>query len=324
MLERERIAGGSHHWVRLGTACDNRCLFCLDGDSERDLLLPAAEIKTEIERGRREHGAERLILSGGEPTLHPAFAELVHHGKACGYTWVQTITNGARLADRDFLAAALAAGLDEITFSLHGHTAALHDHLTARPGSFRLLLKALLRARRSGRVVVNADVVICRDNIDPEGRRARANRDAIARLHELQLSLELAMTYLQARGRSFRAERVPLCFMPSFAWASTETRKIVKGEQRSVYFLDQRRLMRQYDFEYPKAEVCEVCSFDSICAGLYSLGRGYDQAELCPMFADPVPVVAAILGQRPAESFLETLAQQRRSRRALMAPGPGY
>ena len=63
---------------------------------------------------------------------------------------------------------------------------------------------------------------------DPEGLVVynRALVD-LARHYEFQLSLELAMEYLHGTGRSFRAERVPLCFMRRVAWACTETRKII-------------------------------------------------------------------------------------------------
>ncbi|MFH2009459.1 MAG: radical SAM protein [bacterium] len=146
------------HWVRITTACNNRCLFCLDADTPRDLVLSADEVRREIDRGLDEGGATRLILSGGEPTLHPDFPALVRYGRARGYDRVQCITNGHRFADREFLRACLDAGLGEITFSLHGHTAFLHDRLTQTPGSFGRLITGLTRALRDGRPVVNVDV----------------------------------------------------------------------------------------------------------------------------------------------------------------------
>ena len=71
------------------------------------------------------------------------------------------------------------------------------------------------------------------NNMDPDGNRAEENPDCIPLHHEFQLSLELAMEYLHSTGRSFRAERVPLCFMKRFAWSSTEARKIIKEEERA-------------------------------------------------------------------------------------------
>jgi len=153
------------HWVRCVTACNNRCLFCLDADTPLDKILPLAELRRDIDRGRDERGATRLVLSGGAPTLHPDFAELIRYGVSRGYERVQCITNGHRFADPAFLRSCLDAGLGEITFSLHGHTAAVHDALTQTPGSFARLIQGLGRAVKDGRPVVNIDVCLNQQNI---------------------------------------------------------------------------------------------------------------------------------------------------------------
>ncbi len=165
LLAREGVATTPRHWVSVGTACNNHCRFCLDGDRNRGVLLPEAELRAEIERGRRERGAEKLILSGGEASVHRSFVKLVRFAKASGYAWVQTITNGLRFSEPAFLAACLDAGLDEITFSVHGHTPELHDDLTGHPGAFRRVVRAIALATRDGRPVISVDILLCRQNI---------------------------------------------------------------------------------------------------------------------------------------------------------------
>jgi pyruvate-formate lyase-activating enzyme len=153
------------HWVRCVTACNNRCLFCLDADTPREQILSVEDLRRDIDRGIDERGATRLVLSGGEPTLHPSFVDLVRYGVSRGYERVQCISNGHRFAHRPFLSACLDAGLGEITFSLHGHTAALHDALTRTPGSFARLVRGIDRAMKDGRPVVNIDVCLNQQNI---------------------------------------------------------------------------------------------------------------------------------------------------------------
>lgn len=166
MLERESIANRKKHWVRAVTACNSKCLFCLDADTPRNVYLPVEEVKAELRRGIEELGADKVIISGGEASLHPAFIELIEYGKEIGYDRVQTVTNGYRYADRDFYRRCIDAGLGEITFSLHGHTPELHDHLTQTPGAFKRLMKALVRALRDPRgPIVNVDVVINKQNV---------------------------------------------------------------------------------------------------------------------------------------------------------------
>lgn len=165
MLERERIANRKKHWVRAVTACNSHCLFCLDSDTPRNLFLPFDDVVAELQRGRDELDADKVIISGGEASLHPRFHELIAAARGMGYDRAQTVTNGWMFADKAFYEQAVAAGLGEITFSLHGHTAELHDHLTQHPGSFERLIKGMVRAVRRRDVIVNVDVVINKGNV---------------------------------------------------------------------------------------------------------------------------------------------------------------
>jgi MoaA/NifB/PqqE/SkfB family radical SAM enzyme len=166
MLWKEEIANRPKHWVRLVTACNSKCLFCLDMDTPRNVYLEVEDIKADLRKGREELDAWKVILSGGEATLHPEFPSIIEYAYEIGYGRVQTVTNGYRFGqDRKFLKECLDAGLAEITFSLHGHTEELHDHLTQHPGSFKNLLRGLIRAKRDGRPIVNVDVVINKQNV---------------------------------------------------------------------------------------------------------------------------------------------------------------
>ena len=48
----------------------------------------------------------------------------------------------------------------------------------------------------------------------------------------------------------------------------TETRKIVKGEERIVRFLDEKGLVRETLFRHGKAAACAICRLDPFCAGM--------------------------------------------------------
>ena len=121
-LDHETVANEAKHWVRLTAACNSKCVFCLDAEAQDGRFMVFDDVCTEIQRGRDDKNASRLVVSGGEATIHPRFHDAVRFGKAAGYRWVQTVTNGQRMADRRFFLDAVSAGLDEITFSLHGHT----------------------------------------------------------------------------------------------------------------------------------------------------------------------------------------------------------
>jgi hypothetical protein len=100
--------------------------------------------------------------------------------------------------------------------------------------------------------------------------------------------------------------------MTDFAWASTETRKIVKCEERIVHFLDEKQMIRQTDWGHIYSGACDVCSLRTICGGLFDRGNGYDPAELYPVFVDLDAVVETIIRDPTDPSYaFRTLAKWR-------------
>lgn len=152
------------HWVRLTRVCNQRCLFCHDRDAQDGSTASWASVRKSLGAGRAQ-GLRRVVLSGGEPTVHPRYLDVVALARELGYEHVQTITNGRRFCYPGFLDEAVARGLRELTFSLHGHTAALHDGLTRVPGSFLQAVTALRRALAKPGLIVSVDVVINARNL---------------------------------------------------------------------------------------------------------------------------------------------------------------
>ena len=124
------------------------------------------EVCAELERGINVLGADKVIISGGEASLHPRFVDLISYAKEIGYDRVQTVTNGWQYSDKKFYQQCIDAGLGEITFSLLWTHAVNYDRLTQHHGSFKRLLKAMVRAVRDRNgPIVNVDVVINKQNV---------------------------------------------------------------------------------------------------------------------------------------------------------------
>ena len=64
------------HWVRITRCCNNNCVFCLDRDSLDGTMVPKEEVVRDLEKGIEE-GAVRAVISGGDPTVHRDFIEIV-------------------------------------------------------------------------------------------------------------------------------------------------------------------------------------------------------------------------------------------------------
>ena len=152
-------------WVRLTRVCNNRCLFCLDADALDGKCESLASVRAVLEAGLKE-GCRRVVLSGGEPTLHPDFVRIVGLARELGYTHIQAITNGRLLCYRKFFTQAFKAGLSEITFSVHGATAAQHDLLVGVPGAFAQTLLGISNAMKIPGLIVSSDIVVNRVNAD--------------------------------------------------------------------------------------------------------------------------------------------------------------
>jgi MoaA/NifB/PqqE/SkfB family radical SAM enzyme len=164
LVEHEAAAHELRNWVRLTFDCNDRCVFCLDSHTHDGTNRDREEIKAQILDGRRK-GAQRLILSGGEPTIHPDYVAFIKLGKMAGYPKVQTVTNGRMFAYREFLTRCIDAGLGEITFSIHGPNARIHDALVGTKGAFEQEVQGLRYALQDGRVIVNIDVCVNRGNV---------------------------------------------------------------------------------------------------------------------------------------------------------------
>ncbi len=260
-----------------------------------------------------------VILTGGEPTLHPDLPEIAGYARDQGLH-VRMITNGWRLADEKFAKALAEAGLQHVHISVYSLKPDVEAALRGLPGTLPKAYAAVENAHKFG-LDININCVISKmnadhlhenieywiknhpyirhfvwNNLDPSMGRAEVNQDQFTpRLSDFEESLRRAMSLLHSSGRTFRVEKVPLCYMTEFAWASTETRKIVKGEERIVHFLDNKQTVRQTDWGHLYSESCGVCSLRTICGGLFDQGDGYDPVELYPVFVDMDRIVEQII-----------------------------
>lgn len=81
----------------LGKRCNYDCAYC--PDSIHDLTSPHTDIeilKSAVDRLLALGKPVRLSFTGGEPTVHPRFEELINYCKHVGISWISVTTNGTR------------------------------------------------------------------------------------------------------------------------------------------------------------------------------------------------------------------------------------
>ena len=303
-------------YIQVVRHCNHFCGFCSNPTTPYVHTFESMKVLVDDFVARGYFG---VILTGGEPSLHPDLPRICAYARERGLH-VRMITNGSRMADPAFARQMADAGLQLAHVSVYSVRPEVEERLRGIPGTLPKAFAAVENLVDSG-VEVNINCVINKlnadhldenirywighhpairhfvwNNLDPSMGRAEVNQDQFTpRLADFEVSLAKALSLLQKTGRTFRVEKVPLCYLVDFAWASTETRKIVKGEERIVHFLDMKQTVRQTQWEHIYSEACDVCSLRTICGGLFDRGDAYDPAELHPVFVDRDQVVRRII-----------------------------
>jgi MoaA/NifB/PqqE/SkfB family radical SAM enzyme len=304
-------------YIQITRLCNQQCRFCSNPPASRSLSIGKA--KSLIDQFSRQ-GSEGIILTGGEPTLHEGLPEIISYCRTKNIS-CRIITNGQKLADRRYVRLLQASGLKHLNISIYSCRSKVQAYLTRNPHGLAYSIKAIENLKQSGGISVDVNTVINRynaghlcenvkrivtyfpfinhfvwNNLDPLMIEP-GSKDylTVPRLKTFKDQLHAAAVFLLAHKKTFRIERVPLCYMKDFAEFSTETRKLVKAEGRSVYFLSEKGFMRQDQWHYQKAPCCSECEADEICAGLYEMGKYYFASELRPISIDKKKLKRAIL-----------------------------
>ncbi len=143
-LLRKRVCGV---FIDPVLSCNLRCRMCYFSDPERRKTLHGVMPESEIDAVLNATLPAALKLQigcGAEPTLYPRLPQIIRKGKEAGVPFISLTTNGMLIADGHVsLSELAAAGLHELTLSLHGTTPEIYEDLM--PGAKYNLLKALAR-----------------------------------------------------------------------------------------------------------------------------------------------------------------------------------
>jgi MoaA/NifB/PqqE/SkfB family radical SAM enzyme len=129
--KRERVH------VLTGAVCNNNCIFCMEEDREGRYTTNSATTDDSVRR-ILEHSAntEEVCFTSGEPTTNPALPRWIKLAKSHGVPTISVMTNGRALSYERYAKGLVAAGLNRVYISIHGHELRLHEGLTRTPGSF--------------------------------------------------------------------------------------------------------------------------------------------------------------------------------------------
>jgi MoaA/NifB/PqqE/SkfB family radical SAM enzyme len=281
--------------LHLTYTCPERCVFCSEAHRmEKYNPFPVTWGRVaSILRTHAARGVTAVHLTGGEPTIHPRFVDVLKLAKKLGMrTSVGTI--GTMLRRPDFAASALPY-LDEALFSIHGPSADIHDAITGRDGSFAQVTEALKLAvaHRPGfgtfvnTVITAANIDHLADTVDlvqsmgasliiisnttPEGHGENRYQTLAVPLEKLAAILP---TIPAKAGKAIvRFFGVPMCLLGDYAshsndlhwdprvtveWQSDPGRVAFTG----IYSWapDRRRV---------HVDACKDCKLNGVCSGVF-------------------------------------------------------
>jgi len=267
--------------------CNQRCSFCCDPPDSAARFLPVAAAEDAC-REALLRGARRLVLLGGEPTLHPQLSDIIGNARKLGFSVVQIVSNGRRLKDRSFVAELKAAGLDGVGISVHGAAAKTHERLTQRRGSHGEVRAALAQLTECGlwissnTVVTRSNYMECKDIVamllgfaviraqfavmNPASIRGEVADLAISPA-EVAPWLCGAVRFGREKGFLCIVEGMPLCLMPGLESHAAE------ATLPALWVADPGRGPDLDAFSWRadkgRASVCATCNRHAQCAGTY-------------------------------------------------------
>jgi hypothetical protein len=110
--------------IDLTSRCNLSCSVCFADANRRPHDLPYEKALEALRRfrGQRPAPAFAVQFTGGEPTLHPRFLDIVSAARKMGFSHIQAATNGLNFGDPDFSRRARDAGLQYLYLQMDGVT----------------------------------------------------------------------------------------------------------------------------------------------------------------------------------------------------------
>lgn len=278
--------------------CANSCIFCSEAgqlQKFKNRFVNFDSIKNKLDYFASK-GIRHVTLTGGEPTLHPRFIEIIQTAKRLMYT-VYCSSNGGLFSFKGFCDKAFFY-VDEVCFSLHGHNGKLHNFHTSNCESFGKLMNALENVERSkSGVFLFINTVITRynfaslekiidlassfkkvkqillSNFAPEGRGMANFKKLVVPLKEIQGAVPRLVEYAHKKALIIRFFGLPLCALKGYElysndahWSPRITVEQWKGPKHTF--------LKETLSCYPtrnriKLKICENCSQGSSCGGLF-------------------------------------------------------
>jgi len=264
--------------IILTTLCNNNCKICLMGQNTHKQHKELSHIKEEIKN--KDKYSKTLVLTGGEPTIHPDFIEILRFSKGLGYGKISVISNGRMFSNLSFLKRSIHNGMDEVIFSVLSADPKIHDPITRVPKSLRQTLKGISNLKKLG-YKIKTNTVICKGNysslprtakalialgadriqfefIRPIGNAAKYLHDVVPKISSVINSVKEAIDVCIQNSIHAQVEGIPSCLMHGY---SDYVNTLKDQEHNDISKEDIK--------SHVKFHGCSACRYDSSCIGIW-------------------------------------------------------
>ncbi|MDF1514858.1 MAG: radical SAM protein, partial [Anaerolineae bacterium] len=150
--------------VALTYACNNACPHCYNEVGRLQMPSLSFELWQRVLDKLADIGVPHIILTGGEPTLHPDLNQIIHYADQLGLI-VGMNTNGRILAQENIARTLADAGLNHVQITLESWDRDVHDKMVNAPGAFQQTVLGIQNAVASGLHTIT-NTTITRQNQD--------------------------------------------------------------------------------------------------------------------------------------------------------------
>lgn len=290
-------------YLALGYECNHKCICCpLTTFDRLHKKLSYEEVVERIlqinENQEQEVISRHIVLSGGEPMLHPDFLKILEFIVREGFH-VTILSNSSRCVDKRFVMALkeiISQSKVDIVTAIHSSTPSIHDKITGVSGSLletlegldnlvatdipvtikhifhKMSIKTLLDTFQYLEKHYPPQVEFQFCTMDYSGQAAKNKEKLYLTIPEIQPYIEAVLDYLEnnmVKPRRISFIETPLCLVDPYYWKYfvtsskwLDTYIAPNAENREL----NRKVVSECGAYY---EACKLCDVNQWCTGTW-------------------------------------------------------
>lgn len=296
-------------YLAIGYECNHKCICC--PLTTYDRLHRKIDLKDILKRIDKIPLSEcnHIVLSGGEPMLHPDFFEILDYLSKKEF-FITILSNASMCKDKDFAQRLGEYNRLDIVTAIHSSSPRIHDEMTGVPGSLLdtlegldylvemgvpITIKHIINAKTLSTIIETFDYLekhfppqvgfqFC--TMDYSGR-AEKNKDVLfASRDSILTGLENVIDFLESRmskRRKISVIETPYCFADPYYW------KYFEGSigLLATYIApntDEKEVTYEVGSECNTSfQACQQCDLKKYCAGIWKSAYEIDNGLLKPI-----------------------------------------